>query len=66
VDLALVESMISNELERQKITVDAVRYATYEKAADLMRELVRAPKFIDFLTLPAYQRILKEEKFDAS
>jgi malate synthase len=66
VDLALVESMISNELERQKITVDAVRYADYEKAADLMRELVRAPKFIDFLTLPAYQRILKEEKFDAS
>jgi hypothetical protein len=28
-----------------------------------MRELVRAPKCMDFLTLPAYQRILKEEKF---
>ncbi len=66
VDLALVESMISDELERQKITVDAVRYAAYEKAADLMRDLVHAPKFIDFLTLPAYQRILREEKFVAS
>ncbi|MEO6966525.1 MAG: malate synthase A [Acidobacteriaceae bacterium] len=66
VDLALVESMISDELERQKITVDAVRYAAYEKAADLMRDLVNAPKFIEFLTLPAYQRILKEEKFGAS
>ncbi len=65
-DFALVESMISNELKRQKITVDDVRYAAYEKAADLMRELVRAPKFMDFLTLPAYQRILKEEKFDAT
>jgi malate synthase len=64
VDIPLVESLIAAELERQKIAVDAVRYAAYEKAADLMRELVRAPQFIEFLTLPAYQRVLKEEKFD--
>jgi malate synthase len=63
VDLALVEGMIASELERQKIAVDAVRYAAYEAAADLMLELVRAPKFIDFLTLSAYQRVLKEEGF---
>ncbi len=63
VDLALVESMIDDELKRQKTAVDAARYAAYEKAADLMRELVRAPKFVDFLTVPAYQRVLKEEKF---
>jgi len=63
VDLALVESMIAGELNRQKTAVDAARYAAYEEAADLMRELVRAPKFMDFLTLPAYQRVLKEEKF---
>jgi malate synthase len=56
--------LIAAELERQKVSVDAVRYAAYEKAADLMRELVRAPQFIEFLTLPAYQRVLKEEKFD--
>ena len=55
--------MIASELNRQKIAVDAARYAAYEEAADLMRDLVRAPKFIDFLTLPAYQRVLKEEKF---
>ena len=55
--------MIADELNRQKIAVDATRYAAYEEAADLMRELVRAPKFMDFLTLPAYQRVLKEEKF---
>jgi malate synthase len=61
VDLALVESMIAGELDRQKIAVDAVRYAAYVAAADLMLELVRAPKFIDFLTLSAYQRVLKEE-----
>jgi malate synthase len=61
VELALVESMITGELDRQKIAVDDVRYAAYVAAADLMLELVRAPKFIDFLTLSAYQRILKEE-----
>ena len=63
VNLALVESMIDSELNRQRTAVDAARYAAYEKAADLMRELVRAPKFTDFLTLPAYERVLKEEKF---
>jgi len=25
---------------------------------------VRSPQFIEFLTLPAYQRVLKEEKFE--
>jgi malate synthase len=63
VDVALIESMIEEELKRQKTTVDADRYAAYEKAADLMRDLVRAPQFVEFLTVPAYQRILKEEKF---
>ena len=63
VDLTLVEGMIAAELDRQKIAVDAARYAAYEAAADLMLELVRAPKFIDFLTLRAYQRVLKEEGF---
>jgi malate synthase len=66
VDTALVESIIADELARQKVAVDATRYAAYEKAADLMRELVRAPQFIEFLTLPAYQRVLKEEKFEAA
>ncbi len=63
VDLALVESMIAGELNRQKIAVDGARYAAYAAAADLILELVRAPKFVDFLTLSAYQRVLKEEGF---
>ena len=63
VDAALVESMIDEELRRQENAVDQERYAAYEKAANLMRDLVRAPRFIEFLTVPAYQRILKEEKF---
>jgi malate synthase len=66
VDAALVESLIAAELAKQKTAVDDVRYASYERAADLMRELVKAPQFVEFLTLPAYQRVLKEEKFDAA
>jgi malate synthase len=61
-DVALVESVITEELAKQKSAVDAVRYESYEKAAKLMRDLIRAPKFIDFLTLPAYTEVLKEEK----
>jgi malate synthase len=26
----------------------------------LMRELVRSPKFVDFLTVPAYERVMAE------
>ena len=66
VDIPLVESLIGAELEKQKVAVDAIRYAAYEKAAALMRELVRAPKFIEFLTLPAYEQVLKEEKYGAA
>ena len=62
----MVESLIADELEKQKVAVDTERYEAYEKAADLMRELVRAPKFIEFLTLPAYQRVLKEENLGAA
>jgi hypothetical protein len=28
-----------------------------------MRDLVLAPQFTEFLTLPAYERILKDERF---
>jgi hypothetical protein len=30
-----------------------------------MRELIRAPKLVDFLTLPAYTQVLKEEGLGA-
>ena len=63
VDLSMVDTLIDLELARQKTTVDATRYAAYEKAADLMRSLIRAPQFVEFLTLPAYQRILADEGF---
>ena len=62
VDAPLVESTIANELSEQKSKVDEVRYAAYEKAANLMHDLVLAPQFTEFLTLPAYERVLRDEK----
>ncbi len=66
VDAPMVESVIANELSRQKGVVDPSRYAAYEKAANLMRDLILAPTFTEFLTLPAYERVLKDEKLAAA
>jgi malate synthase len=60
VTVKLVEEVIADELERAKAAVDSTRYSAYQRAAELMRELVRAPKFMDFLTLPAYDRVMAE------
>jgi malate synthase len=60
VTVQMVDAEIADELERARTAVDTQRYSAYVRAADLMRELVRAPKFMDFLTVPAYERVLKE------
>ena len=60
VTVAVVDSEIADELARAKASVDAQRYSAYVRAAELMRQLVRAPKFTEFLTLPAYERVLAE------
>ena len=62
VDIPLIESLVAAELARQKPLVDAERYVAYEEAAELTRQLVRAPKFVEFLTLPAYRQVLKKER----
>jgi malate synthase len=59
----LCEQMIDEELAKVKPTLDADRFAAYENAASLMRNLIRSDRFIDFLTLPAYDQIMKEEVF---
>jgi malate synthase len=66
VDALLVESAIADELSEQKAKVDPGRYTAYEKAANLMRDLVLAPQFTEFLTLPAYERMLKDEKLETA
>jgi len=62
VDAPLVENAIASELSAQKGEVDEARYTAYERAANLMRDLVLAPMFTEFLTVPAYEQVLKEEK----
>ena len=60
IDVALCDRMIDEELAKAKQAGDPARYAAYEKSAQLMRDLIRAPKFVEFLTVPAYQQILSE------
>ena len=57
----LVNEVIENELSEAQTKVDPARFAAYERAAELMRKLISAHHFPDFLTLPAYAEVLKEE-----
>ena len=60
IDVPLCEHVINEELAKAKQTGDDARYAAYEKSAQLMRDLIRSPQFVEFLTVPAYQRLLSE------
>ena len=57
----MCSGVIREELERARRAGDEVRAASYDHAAFLMEQLVRTPRFKDFLTLPAYQRVLAAE-----
>jgi malate synthase len=57
----LVNQAIDEELARAQTSVDATRYVAYEHAAKLTRDLIDAPRFPDFLTLPAYQQVIEAE-----
>jgi malate synthase len=61
IDYALCDAMIQEELEKAKQSADPVRMAAYEKSAQLMRDMIRSPQFVEFLTIPAYGRLLQEE-----
>jgi len=61
VTVQLVEQTMDNELAAMKPKVDAERYRAYERAAALMRKLIESDTFPEFLTVPAYAEVLKEE-----
>jgi len=63
VDATFIDTAIEDELTKARAAVDEERFTAYKKAADLMRELIRSQHFPDFLTTPAYERVLKEETF---
>jgi malate synthase len=60
----LVRTIVREENDRVKAQVGEEAYAKgrYEDAAQLMIDLVEQPQFVEFLTLPAYDRIIADEK----
>src|SRR5471032_619169 len=60
----LVRQIVREENDKVKAQVGDEAYAKsrYEDAAQLMLDLVERPQFDEFLTLPAYDRILADEK----
>jgi len=60
----LVRQIVREENDKVKAQMGAERYAAgrYEDAAQLMIDLVEQPVFHEFLTLPAYDRIIADEK----
>jgi len=60
VDAALIERTILEELATIRAQVGDAKFdgGKYAEAAELVRELALAPDFTEFLTLPAYDRIV--------
>ena len=68
VTLALCDAAIDAELGRAQQRLKEVgqseggeRFRAVEHAAFLLRELIRAPRFTEFLTIPAYARVVAGE-----
>ena len=61
----MVFQAIDDELETMKAAVDEERYEAYKRAAALTREMIAAARFPEFLTLPAYDAVLAEERLNA-
>jgi malate synthase len=60
----LVRQIVREELDKVKAQMGEEAYAKgrHEEAAQLMIDLVEQPQFYEFLTLPAYDRIIADEK----
>ena len=58
-DEALVRRTLDEEMAKIQETVGAARFEAgkFEEAASLLKDLVLAEEFTDFLTLPAYRRV---------
>ena len=60
----LVRTIVREELDKVKAQMGDEAYGKgrHEEAAQLMIDLVEQPQFYEFLTLPAYDRIIADEK----
>jgi malate synthase len=63
VDADLVRRAVEEDLARtaQELGDDRFRAGRHRDAAALFLELAEAPRFAEFLTLPAYERVVAEE-----
>ncbi len=62
VDVPLCEKILDEELGKaQAIGNGASHRQAYNAAANLIRDLVREPEFVEFLTVPAYKQVLSQE-----
>ncbi len=59
VTVEMCDAEIDAEIERARGEGRAMR--SFEHAAFLLRELIRAPRFTEFLTVPAYARVVAAE-----
>ena len=59
IDEALVRHLIGEEMAKLKQVIGSDRYTNghFAEAIDLFLKVAVPPEFIDFLTLPAYQRV---------
>jgi malate synthase len=62
----LVRQVVAEENDKVKAQMGEAAYARgrYQDAAQLMIDLVEQPQFCEFLTLPAYDRIIADEKMN--
>jgi malate synthase len=60
IDLALCRGLLEEELG--KLKQGAAQGHRYDDAAALLRDLMESTAFVEFLTLPAYERLIAEGK----
>jgi malate synthase len=58
IDLALTHQLLAEELE--KLKAQAAENHRYDDAAAIFRDLIGAPEFPEWLTVPAYEKIVSE------
>ncbi|MEN2768411.1 malate synthase A [Ornithinibacillus xuwenensis] len=62
INLPFVKRIIGEEMERlhENTEIDINLYENYQKSADIFLRLVTSDEFIEFLTIPAYQELIKD------
>jgi malate synthase len=62
VDHALCQQMLTEELQKLRKSAGEEAYAKgrFEDAAQIFRDMIDAPTFVEFLTLPAYDKVVAE------